>query len=581
MASFFKQLFSPPIWLLWSCLIGSNVSMGQATSTKLEVDNAYTLYTEGKLREALPLLLQLSDKSPYNDDFHYLVGDVQYRLGNFEAAIEAFQRNVALEGSTNGLSYTYLALSKAHVQQGNKKEALDYLLKAFTLNIELQGRIIKDPLFDFFRNDSRYVKTITGRTLPKQHTRNEAWEADLDYLKLLIEDTHIAPFAHVDRNNWETVIARTRKLIPLLEDYEIVCEFQRIAAMVNDGHTVVYNPRLPSHEKLAFHHLPLMLYYFGTELYVRSASEKYKDLVGKRVLKIGDRDIRDIEDDLWRYHHGNDNRMQFYWQTPWYLVLPEILKYYGATNSLRNVEFTLGDDQGAEETVVLQTDQLLTKRYQKSTAPQSWVNMRDNAGRDVPYYLQNPDSLFWHTQLRDNNLLYLQINKIRNKKDLTLERYMEQVMGQLEEKNARALIIDLRLNNGGNTRLMKPLIKSIIKNERINQRGSLFVITGRNTFSAAMNLSSALEKWTNAIFVGEPTGSSPNFVGEEKNIRLPYSRLNISISNTAWIGGLNSLDTRKWIAPELGAPLTIWDYQHNIDPCLRAIFDYLADQDRD
>ena len=581
MLSFFKQLSKAPLLLILCYLMSSPASIGQVTDSKLEVDNAYKLYIEGKLREALPLLVQLSDRSPYNDDFHYLIGDIQYQLGNFKAAIAAFQRNVELEGSTNGLSYTYLALSKAHVRQGNKKETWEHLLKAFTLNIELQGRITKDTLLERFRDEPYYQSLITGRTLPKEHTRNEAWEADLDYLKLLIENTHIAPFAQVSREEWERVISSTRANIPNLEDYEVVCEFQRIAALVNDGHTAVYNPRLPSHKKLAFHHLPLMLYYFGTELHVRAASEKYSDLVGKRVLKIGDRDIKDIEEDLWRYHHGNDNRMQFYWQTPWYLVIPETLKYYGATNSLMKVKFTLGDEKGVVETLVVETEQLLTKSYQKSTAPEEWVNMSDDAGRDIPYYLQDPDVHFWHTKLQDKNLMYLQINKIRNKKELTLERYMEQVMDQAEEERVKALIIDLRLNNGGNTRLMKPLIKRIIKSEQINQRGKLFVITGRNTFSAAMNLSSALEKWTNAIFVGEPTGSSPNFVGEEKNIRLPYSRLNISISNTAWIGGLNSLDTRKWIAPELGASLNAKDYEQNRDPSLSAILDYLMDQDRD
>lgn len=581
MLSFFKQLSKAPLWLILCYLMSSPVSIGQVTDSKLEVDNAYKLYTEGKLREALPLLVQLSDRSPYNDDFHYLIGDIQYQLGNFDAAVAAFQKNIALEGSTNGLSYAYLALAKAYVRQGNKKEGFACLLKAFNLNIELQGRIIKEPLFKDFWGEPDYQRVVTGEKLPLEHTRNEAWAADLDYLKLLIEDTHVAPFAQVSKEEWERVISSTRANIPTLEDYEIVCEFQRIAALVNDGHTAVYNPRLPSNEKLAFHHLPLMLYYFGTELHVRAASEKYSDLVGKHVLKIGDRDIKDIEEDLWRYHHGNDNRMQFYWQTPWYLVIPETLKYYGATNALKKVEFTLEDEKGVAETLVVETEQLLTKSYQKSTAPEEWVNMRDNAGRDVPYYLQNPDVHFWHTKLQDNNLIYLQINKIRNKKELTLERYMEQVMGQAEKQSVRALIIDLRLNNGGNTRLMKPLIKRIIKSEQINQRGKLFVITGRNTFSAAMNLSSALEKWTNAIFVGEPTGSRPNFVGEEKNIRLPYSRLNISISNTAWIGGLNSLDTRKWIAPELGAPLTATDYKQNKDPSLSAILHYLADQDGD
>lgn len=46
---------------------------------------------------------------------------------------------------------------------------------------------------------------------------------------------------------------------------------------------------------------------------------------------------------------------------------------------------------------------------------------------------------------------------------------------------------------------------------RINWRGALFVIIGRNTFSAAQNSATLLDRHTHAVFVGEPTGSRPSF----------------------------------------------------------------------
>src|SRR3989442_15208168 len=54
-------------------------------------------------------------------------------------------------------------------------------------------------------------------------------------------------------------------------------------------------------------------------------------------------------------------------------------------------------------------------------------------------------------------------------------------------------------------------------------KGHLFVITGRLTFSAAMNLASRLEHETHATFVGEPTGSRPNHYGEAVTLTLPAS----------------------------------------------------------
>jgi hypothetical protein len=43
-----------------------------------------------------------------------------------------------------------------------------------------------------------------------------------------------------------------------------------------------------------------------------------------------------------------------------------------------------------------------------------------------------------------------------------------------------------------------------------------------------------IERHTHAIFVGEPTGSGPNFVGETELFELPYSKLQASVSDLYW-----------------------------------------------
>ena len=101
--------------------------------------------------------------------------------------------------------------------------------------------------------------------------------------------------------------------------------------------------------------------------------------------------------------------------------------------------------------------------------------------------------------------------------------------------------------------------------------GKLFVIVGRGTFSAAMGLSIDLERHTKAIFVGEPTGSSLNAIGEMNPVTLPYSKMSGSIAS---VGGGNSADTRTWIAPRLYTPLSFEAYRAKRDPALEAIVAY-------
>ena len=77
------------------------------------------------------------------------------------------------------------------------------------------------------------------------------------------------------------------------------------------------------------------------------------------------------------------------------------------------------------------------------------------------------------------------------------------------------------------------------------------------------------------IFVGEPTGTRPNFIAEGNMFQLPYSGMYASVSNNYWQGGFNSNDSRKWIAPELGAEPNYEDYANNIDPAMKVILNYL------
>jgi hypothetical protein len=109
----------------------------------------------------------------------------------------------------------------------------------------------------------------------------------------------------------------------------------------------------------------------------------------------------------------------------------------------------------------------------------------------------------------------------------------------------------------------------------IVERGRLFTIIGRRTFSAAMNCANALEQHTNTLFVGEPTGTSPNHYGDAARIVLPHSGLSVFASTLYWQDS-SPQDTRPWIAPHLPVAMTREDYLANRDPALEAILEYGA-----
>ena len=91
--------------------------------------------------------------------------------------------------------------------------------------------------------------------------------------------------------------------------------------------------------------------------------------------------------------------------------------------------------------------------------------------------------------------------------------------------------MDLRQNGGGDNRTYRPLLESL---ERLGSEKRLAVLTSRLTFSAAMQLIVELEQDTQAVFVGEPTGGSPNQYGDATKVELPNSGLNAFVATVAW-----------------------------------------------
>jgi len=93
------------------------------------------------------------------------------------------------------------------------------------------------------------------------------------------------------------------------------------------------------------------------------------------------------------------------------------------------------------------------------------------------------------------------------------------------------LVIDMRQNGGGDfLKGRKHLIEPLERRPGLNQKGKLFVIMGRYTFSAAMVNAIDFRNETNALLVGEPAGERPNSYSENDEMTLPNSRLVVSYS---------------------------------------------------
>jgi hypothetical protein len=384
------------------------------------------------------------------------------------------------------------------------------------------------------------------------------WCADLDHLAGALRREHRDLFHSVSRARFDAAVRSLRARIPVLEGHEVVVELARLVALVGDGHT-----RLPLADVSGFRRYPLRLYQYADGLFVQAIAREHGAAAGARLLAIGDTPAPDAYEAM-RALISHDNEMGVRAAAPELLTLPEVLHARGV----------LSDPERAAYVVQRPSGERLTCVLHPANAPLAELaDACDGVATPPPLWLQQSPERNWSTPLADTRTLYVQYNRVRDTDEESVASFFDGVFAHIEREDVRRLILDIRLNAGGNMSLNRPLIHHLIRCDAVNHWGQLFVIIGRHTFSAAMNLAVDLERHTRALFVGEPTGGRPNHYGENADIILPHSGLRCTAS-ALWWQHSSPRDDRPWIAPDIPAALWSADYAANRDPALEAIMRY-------
>jgi Peptidase family S41 len=203
-----------------------------------------------------------------------------------------------------------------------------------------------------------------------------------------------------------------------------------------------------------------------------------------------------------------------------------------------------------------------------------WLDARSND--KTPLYLKDLDKIYFYEYLPESKTVYIRHSQIQDDPKEAIPAFYARVFDFIEKNDVEKLVLDVRLNGGGNNYKNKPIVTGIIKS-KINQKGKLFVIIGRRTFSACQNLVNELHNYTNAIFVGEPTAENINFYGDTRRIELPKTKLNVALS-FAWWQDKPQWENDDWLSPNVAVEMSFKDYQTNSDPVLDAALQF-ADKD--
>ncbi|HEX5651783.1 MAG TPA: hypothetical protein VFX58_01840 [Chitinophagaceae bacterium] len=415
--------------------------------------------------------------------------------------------------------------------------------------------------------------TIVPAQSPASLTPAE-WRKDLHYFQQLVHTKYPNLFYNISAAQFDSVVRSIDKRLDKLNDLQMRAEFVKLVALFQVGHTAT-RLRFGSDAQLQpwVHRIPAAFYLFSDGLYIKSIDKRYMQALGGKLTHIGKTDAMKAMEKI-RPYVAFENEQGFKNTFPFYLSIPEFLKDAGIVEDLSQVPLTYVKN-GREQTIVLKAEDLPSPGGNHGIeSPRDWVNAYEQMNTEQSVlWLKKPARLRHFEYMPQAKLLYVRHSAVQNEPNETIADFFAKVFDFVDKNEVEKFVLDVRLNGGGNNYLNKPVITGIIAARKINQMGRLFIITGRETFSAAQNLVNELEKYTEAVFVGEPTSENVNFFGDTRLEVLPNSKLNINLS-WLWWQNLDPRDKRKWKAPHLAADMSFEDYQKGIDPAMNLVLNY-------
>jgi hypothetical protein len=501
--------------------------------------------------------------NPVTGEYWYELAEARYKNKDYRGALPAYEQSLRFGFALP--SSRVRDMARCHAMLGDKEQALTILERAFTLGYRRLELIRNDPAFQSLRNEARFQKLVAVVDTSKM-SREEGWRYDLQLLAREVKRLRYQPFRSISEMDFDAAVKKIHEAIPRLTDMQITIEMLRLLARVRDGHTTIYamfeRPELRRN-------LPIDFAFFAEGLFITAAEARYENLLGARVLKFGERSVDEVLSAIETTAQRDNERAGLVVGPMRMRTLP-FLHGLSLIPDAEQVALTIADQQGNTRVVTLKADSEIPSRKLWDGLPPNWKHFAQTLTAPLPLYLKKQYDHYWFELLPEAKTVYCQFNRVRDNPQESLAAFSDRLFKFIHESAVEKLVLDMRWNNGGDTGLVLPLLHGLIRNDKINQRGKLFVIIGRRNYSAAQNTATYIERHTKAIFVGEPTGSSPNFIGEDNDFELPYSKLMANVSDLYWQSSMPD-DHRPWIAPLLYTPPTFAALRANRDPALEAI----------
>jgi hypothetical protein len=382
-------------------------------------------------------------------------------------------------------------------------------------------------------------------------------------------------FAKLYEPGFRREIASLRDHIAQLSDVEIVMRLSRLVASAGVAHNsaAVIDSELPVGNPFR-PRLPLTFLWLSDGLAIVGASSEYANAVGTLVVKFGDVTPEEALLKVAPYvSHESEGYLRV--ASSGFLRSPAVLSYLKITDPDGVLRLTVAKPGGEPFVVTVRPADPDVKQTFWDEAPEVTPPLFLSQAR-------NESDNYWFRYLGESQTLYIHYHICANDRDRPFADFSRDVLSASDAHAVRRVVIDLRVNSGGNTGILEPL--KIGLKARLTRLGKVYVLISPMTFSSAMMEAVALRYDLSATLVGETAGERLNTYAVSTEFTLPYSQVHVHFS-IAYLHVLKDIaKTRRlaipaaaaggstgFLEPDLRVPMTFGDWLTGRDAAMEAV----------
>lgn len=349
-----------------------------------------------------------------------------------------------------------------------------------------------------------------------QSTDSSLWIEDINAYKANLEKHHIDLYNKISKVEFEQELKKIKSNLNKKTDIDIIIDLMRLTQKIGDGHTAF------SLRGIETHLFPIEVYKVGKQWRIVKTTDKHKNLLGKELIAIDGKTMKQIEDEVSKVAQYIENEQSKTIRVTQYAMISEILFGLHLTNNKLDATFTFLDQNKKKTEVTLKA--INSKDYYESVEFKNFKIVIPEI--EKPIDLKH--DYLWFSPIKTTEAIYIKFESYPSFEEM--EKFGASVLNYINKNNSKQIVIDLRNNGGGDFFVGTFLAYYLNLANSIDWKSGVYVLTDKVTFSAATSNASQFRQMLNAKIVGEPTGSNPTGYQDMGQFKLPNSGMTVTYS---------------------------------------------------